>query len=286
VTETDGQWDANPAPGDILGPWQLDELIGEGGMGLVFRAMHAETGAVAALKLIKPQLARDEEHRRRFVREARAAREVRHRHLVGVLDAGESDGRAWLALEFVAGRPLDARLRDGGPLPAADAIRMAAEIGSALDAIHAAGLVHRDVKPANILFDAAGHSRLTDFGLATGADYSVITQPGKVLGTMDYLAPELIRGEPPGPGSDLYALGCAVYECFAGHPPFGGRGLLATGVAHLGEDPDDPCEGRTDVSESCAQAVLIALRKTPAERPQTAGDYARMLTLCTRLPTD
>src|SRR5216117_2297607 len=127
VTETGGPWEANPAPGDTLGPWRLKELIGEGGMGLVFRALHVETGAVAALKLIKPQLARDEEHRRRFVREARAAREVRHRHLVGVMDAGESDGRAWLALEFVAGRSLAARLRDEGPLPATDVVRMAAQ---------------------------------------------------------------------------------------------------------------------------------------------------------------
>jgi eukaryotic-like serine/threonine-protein kinase len=282
VTETDGQRDAQPAPGDAFGPWRLEELIGEGGMGLVFRATHAETGAIAALKLIKPQLASDEEHARRFVREARAAREVRHRNLVGVLDAGDSGGRAWLALEFVPGRPLDVRLRDEGPLAAPDIVRLAAEIGSALDAIHAAGLVHRDVKPANILFDAEGCAQLTDFGLATGADYSVITQAGKVLGTMDYLAPELIRGEPPGPGSDLYALGCVVFECFCGRPPFGGRGMLETGVAHLGEEPADPCADRGDVSRACADAVLMALRKTPAERPRTASDYARMLTLCTR----
>jgi serine/threonine protein kinase len=270
-------------PGDVLGPWLLDELIGEGGMGLVFRATHGQTGSVAALKLIKPELAHAEEHARRFVREARAAREVRHPNLVGVLDAGQSDGQAWLALEYVPGRALDVRLREEGPLLPADVVRLAAEIASALDAIHAAGLIHRDVKPANILFDADSASRLTDFGLATGVDYSVITQAGKVLGTMDYLAPELIRGEPPGPASDLYAFACTIYECFAGRPPFGGRGMLETGVAHLGEEPDDPCAGRTDVTSSCSAAVLMALRKTPAERPRTASDYARMLTLCTRV---
>jgi serine/threonine protein kinase len=270
------------AAGDVLGPWRLDELIGEGGMGVVFRATHTRNGSVAALKLIKEELAHSEEHARRFVREARAAREVRHPNLVGVLDAGHSDGHAWLALEYVAGRGLDVRLREEGPLPPADVIRLAAEIGSALDAIHAAGLIHRDVKPANILFDAGGASRLTDFGLATGVDYSVITQAGKVLGTMDYLAPELIRGELPDPASDLYAFGCSIYECFAGRPPFGGRGMLEIGFGHLGEEPEDPCAGRTDVSPSCSDAVLMALRKTPAERPGTASDYARMLTLCTR----
>ena len=119
-------------------------------------------------------------------------------------------------------------------------MRIAADVAAGLDALHGAGIVHRDVKPSNVLLDADGAARLTDFGLAKGADYSALTQPGQMVGTIDYLAPELIRGDEPTAGSDIYAFGCLVYACVAGRPPFGGRGMLQIGVGHLDEEPPDP----------------------------------------------
>jgi serine/threonine protein kinase len=265
--------------GDVLGPYRIEAVLGEGGMGRVFRATHAATGQVVALKLLKPGLAGHEQHARRLLREARAARTVEHRHLVGVLDAGELGGQSYLALEFVPGRTLDERIDADGPLPLGDVVRLAAEVATGLDALHRAGIVHRDIKPSNILLDADadGAARLTDFGLAKGADYSDLTRTGQMLGTIDYLAPELIRGERPTPASDIYAFGCAMYACVAGQPPFSGKGMLQVGMGHLEEDPPDPCARRSDVPSTLGEAVVYALRKAPADRPQTATAYARLI---------
>ena len=137
--------------------------------------------------------------------------------------------------------------------------------------------MHRDVKPSNVLLDADGAARLTDFGLAKGHDYSVLTLPGQMLGTIDYLAPELIRGDEPTPGSDIYAFGCLVYACVAGRPPFAGRGMLQIGVGHLDEEPPDPCARRSDAPDGFGEAVGYALRKAPPDRPSTATAYARLI---------
>ncbi len=265
--------------GDVLGPYRVDAVLGEGGMGTVYSATREDDGSEVALKVVKESYARDEESVRRFVREARAAGEVSHRHLVGVIDAGEVDGRRYMAMQLVRGRSLDERIRADGPLPLADTARMTSHVAAGLDALHAAGLVHRDVKPSNIMLDADGAAALTDFGLAKGNDYSTLTKAGQVMGTIDYLAPEMIRGEPPSPASDLYALGCVVYECVAGVPPFAGKGILQVGLGHLEETPRDPCAARPDASPELAETVLLALAKEPERRPPTATAYARMLSL-------
>ena len=246
-------------------------------MGQVFRATHAHTGAVVALKLLKPAFASDEGLIRRLLREARAAGTVEHRHLVGLLDAGQADGRHYLALELVPGVSVAERIDAEGPLALAEVVRIAAGVGAGLDALHRAGIVHRDVKPSNVLLDADGAARLTDFGLAKGQDYSILTLPGQMLGTIDYLAPELIRGEEPTAASDIYAFGCLVHACVAGRPPFAGRGMLQIGVGHLDEEPPDPCAQRPDAPPGLAEAVAFALRKAPAERPPTATAYARLI---------
>jgi serine/threonine protein kinase len=268
--------------GDAVGPYRIEGFLGEGGMGQVFRAAHAQTGALVALKLLKPEFARDEALIRRLLREARAARAVEHRHLVGLLDAGEADGRHYLALELVPGRSLDQRIDAEGPLPLDDVVRIAADVAAGLDALHGAGIVHRDVKPSNVLLDAGGAARLTDFGLAKGRDYSVLTTPGQMLGTMDYLAPELIRGDEPSAASDVYAFGCLVYACVAGRPPFAGRGLFGVGAGHLDEEPPDPCAQRADVPDGFGEAIGFALRKAPADRPSTATAYARLIAVGAR----
>ena len=263
-------------PGDAFGEYVIDGQLGEGGMGIVFRAIR-DDGALVALKVIKPGLVRDEKTARRFAREARAAGEVDHPHLIDVLDAGDIDGIGYLAMRYVPGKSLDDRIQAHGPLPVEDTTRIVAEIASALDALHAAGLVHRDVKPSNILLDEERGALLTDFGLAKRRDYSMLTAPGQMLGTLDYIAPEMLRGEEPGPSADLYALGCVVCECLSGKPPFGGLSMFEVGMAHLGDAPPDPCAERGDAPPSLSEVALRALAKEPSERPPSATVYAEML---------
>ncbi|HEX9236038.1 MAG TPA: serine/threonine-protein kinase [Actinomycetota bacterium] len=269
------------AVGDVIGSYRVDAVLGEGAVGTVFRATHVEDGTVVALKVLKARLGADETYRRRFAHEARAAQEVQHKHLVPILEAGEWDGRSFLAVAFIAGRTLEARLEDG-PLPLDEILRLAAGVGSGLDALHAKGLIHRDVKPSNIMLNEEGSSLLTDFGLAKGPAYTVLTRPGQVVGTLDYLAPELIKGEDASPASDLYALGCVVYESVTGQPPFAGKGVLEIGIAHLEEEPPDPLANRPDLPAGLAWALKQALAKSPAERPPTASAYANMLSVSAR----
>ncbi len=150
-------------------------------------------------------------------------------------------------------------------------------MASALDAVHAAGLVHRDVKPSNVLLDDGGGALLSDFGLAKHRDASVLTRPGQLLGTLDYLPPEVLRGAEPGPPADVYSLGCVAFECLAGHPPFAGRSVFEVGMAHLETQPADPVAGRPGASAGLGTAVVRALEKDPARRPAPAGAYGRLL---------
>lgn len=264
--------------GHRLGPYRIEARLGQGGMGIVFRARH-DDGRTVALKVLREELAADEAFQRRLAREARAAAEASHPNLAPVLEAGEADGRLYLAVRFVDGRSLAERLAARGPLPVDQVVRLAAEVGAGLDALHRRGIVHRDVKSANILLAADGTAVLGDFGLAKSRAWTVLTRPGQVLGTLDYLAPELIRGEPAGPLSDLYALGCVLYECLAGAPPFAGRGVLRIGMAHLEEEPGNPAADRDDVPPALSWTVRQALAKDPARRPTSAAALARMLRL-------
>jgi serine/threonine protein kinase len=263
--------------GDALGPYEIDAVLGEGGMGQVFRARNRESGEIVALKVIKPALVADEQSARRFLHEARAAQAVHNRHLVGVVDAGEADGRRYLAMRYVSGRSVDVILADQGPFSIADTVRITTHVAAGLDALHAAGIVHRDIKASNILLDEDGSASVTDFGLAKGSDYSALTTAGQSVGTIDYIAPEIIRGEKPTAASDLYSLGCVVFECLTGRTPFGGRGMLRVGMGHLDEAPADSCADRDDAPPDLGHAVNAALAKEPAARPLTATAYAQML---------
>ena len=263
-----------PGPGDVLDRYRVAAFLGAGTTGLVFRADRLEDDAPVALKLLRRELSCDEIFRRRFEREARAAREVSHPHLVPVLGAGVAAGRQYLVMRYVDGRSLAARLAADGPLAVPEALRLAAEIGAALDALHHCGLVHRDVKPANILLDRRGSAALTDFGLAKGRAYTVLTKPGQVLGTVDYLAPEVIRGEGASAASDIYGLGCVIFACLTGSPPFAASSPLQVTVRHLSETPANPLAGREDAAPGLAEAVLHALDKDPSRRPPTARAYA------------
>ena len=270
-----------PAVGDTLGPYRLEEELGEGSVGIVFRATRTH-GEVVALKVLKRALSDDEVYRSRFLREARVAAEVQHQHLVPIVDVGVADGHYYLASTYVRGRSLRVRIEADGVLAVSEAVRLAADVAGALDALHRRSLVHRDVTPANIVLTAAGDALLTDFGLAKGRAYTVLTRPGQVVGTPDYFAPELIKGETATSASDIYSLGCVVYECLTGSPPFGGRSLFELGAAHLKEEPHDPSGSRDDLPPWFGWTVLQALEKDPARRPSSASTYARMLRVAAR----
>jgi serine/threonine protein kinase len=262
--------------GDQLGEYRLESLLGEGGMGLVFRAVGADS-RVVALKVLRRELGEDEVFKERFSQEARAAAEVHHPNLVPIIDAGEADGRNYLVVRYAEGGSLDDRLLDSGPLDVDETLSLAEELAGGLDALHAAGLVHRDVKASNVVFDGAGTGMLTDFGLAKGRAYTVLTRPGQVLGTAEYLAPELVKGDRATPATDVYALGCMICECLTGKTPFSEKTLAQLVIAHLDEEPPDPSAERPEVGPELGRAVLTALEKDPARRPQSAGAYASLL---------
>jgi serine/threonine protein kinase len=259
--------------GDTFGSYTVLERLGEGAMGTVYKASRDGEATPVALKLVKHEHATDGVYRQRFLHEARAASEVSHPHLVDVVDAGEVEGRQFLAMRLITGRPLDERVKAGELLEPEAAARLAAQIGDALDALHAKGVVHRDVKAANILLQDDGTAALTDFGLAKGTGYAGLTAVGQIVGTIEYLAPERIVGEEASPASDLYALGCVIYESLVGKTPFAGKGPMGTAFGHLEEDPPDPRLARADLPPWFGAAVLTALMKDPAERPATARDY-------------
>jgi serine/threonine-protein kinase len=270
--------------GTRFGDYQITSLIGVGGMGKVYKAT-AGDGTPVALKLVKEDLARDRTFRRRFEREARIAQTVRNPHVVAVTDTGEYDGLPYLAAQFIEGAPLDHKLELEGRLDLPATVRICAQVADGLQALWEAGMVHRDVKPANILLDAPGNAYITDFGLAKDSGGTVLTRPGQPLGSMDYMSPEQIRGEPVSGATDTYSLGCVVFECVVGRPPFADREGLQVLWAHLQEEPPDPSANRADVSPEFAQALSAALRKDPAQRPRTSTDYARSLSQAAGIPT-
>ncbi len=264
------------APGEVVGSYRLEELLGEGAAGLVFAARDA-AGTRVALKLLRSELAEDRVMVARFEREARLARDLGTPHVAPIFELGRSHGIAFLAMPYYPGGSLALRLRILGPLSLDETVDLAAQLARGLDALHSRGVLHRDVKPSNVLLDGEGTAALADFGLARGTDSTRLTAEGQLLGTPHYLAPELIEGLDATRQSDVYALGCVLYECLAGEPPFAGRGPAEIGFAHLTEAPPDPRERRAELSEDAAQALVAALEKDPAGRPTTATALARML---------
>ena len=269
---------AVPGPGDALGRHRLDTVLGEGSAGIVFRATSTD-GRAVAIKLLRPELAQDAVALARFEREARVASGLATRHVVPILELAESDGLTYLVMPYYSGGSLAMRLRALGPLGVPDARHLSAQLGRGLDALHGHGIVHRDVKPSNVLLDGEGTGALTDFGLARAGDSTRLTADGQVLGTPHYLAPELIEGHEATRQSDVYALGCVLYECLTGQPPFGDRRLAEIGFAHLSVQPRDPRTLRPELSAELVHALLSALEKDPAARPTTATALARMLSL-------
>ena len=273
---------SDPRIGSQIGEYSVDDLLGEGGMGKVYTATGPDGGRVA-LKLVKDDYARDETFRRRFYREARIAQTVQHPNVVPVLDTGEVDGLPFMAQRFIEGDregqslSLDDKLKRDGQLDVQTAVGICTDVAAGLEALWTAGMVHRDVKPANILLDERGRAYITDFGLAKDTQGSLLTLPGQALGSMDYMAPEQIRGEQVTAATDIYALGCDMYESLCGRPPFAEVQGMRSLWAHLQDPPPDPKGLRSDRPDEFVRTLLTALEKDAAKRPQTAGEYARML---------
>ena len=245
-------------------------------MGRVYKAIGPE-GQEVALKIIKSDLANDSTFRRRFEREAGIAQRVTHPNLVPVLDTGEHEGIPYLTQSFIRGGALDVKLERDKQLDVGPALQICAEVAGALDALHQSQLVHRDVKPGNILLDEQGVAYITDFGLAKDAQASLLTRPGQAVGSLDYMAPEQIRGEEVGAPTDVYALGCVVYECLTGAPPFADRQGMRVLWAHLQDPAPDPRQRRQDLPAALAAALLQALAKDTSERPPSATAFAQRL---------
>ena len=259
-----------------VGAYRLRRLLGEGATGLVFEAAAAD-GTVVALKLLRPERAADAVARSRFLREERVARRIDSRHVVPILEVGEEAEGTYLVMPYYPQGSLARRLREGRSLSLDRTVRLAAELGRGLDALHEHGILHRDVKPSNVLLAGDGAAALSDFGLARAADSTRVTQDGQVLGTPHYLAPELIEGSEATRASDLYGLGCVLYECVVGEPPFAGRTAAEIGFAHLVDPAPDPRERRPELAADVAAALLTALEKDPQARPTSGGAFARML---------
>jgi DNA-binding beta-propeller fold protein YncE/predicted Ser/Thr protein kinase len=263
-------------PGSMVGGYRVEETLGRGGMGVVYRARQLELDRDVALKVIAPARVEDPAARARFVREARAAAAVEHPGIVPVYDAAVQGETAYVVMRYVPGSDLRTQVRVEGPPEPARAAEVARRLGDALDAIHAAGYVHRDVKPANVLVGERGDIYLSDFGLAKHLlSDATQTEPDRWVGTVDFAAPEQIRGGPVDARTDVYALGAMLFFMLCGHVPFERDSDEARLWAHLGEPPPRPSEARPGVPAAFDDVVRRAMAKDPAQRQPSAGRLGR-----------
>jgi serine/threonine-protein kinase len=265
------------ATGSIVAGFRVLSLIGEGAMGSVYLA-EDEHGGRVALKLLSPELGRDDRFRQRFLRETEVARELEHRNIVTTVASGEDDGSLYLAMAYIQGSDLRELLRRETRIEPNRAVRLVEQVGSALDSAHAAGLVHRDVKPGNILVaeEADGeHAYVCDFGLARHvSSVSSLTGERGFVGTIDYVPPEQIEGGKIDGRADVYSLGCVLFECLTGERPFERDSELSVVFAHLNEPPPSVSELRPDLPLELDSVFETALAKSPNDRYSTCGELA------------
>jgi streptogramin lyase/predicted Ser/Thr protein kinase len=258
---------------ELLG-YRIERVLGRGGMGVVYLAHQLALDRMVALKLLAPEVAQDEAYRDRFLRESKVAASLDHPNIVPVHDAGEVDGRLYIAMRYVEGSDLRQLLEEEGPLSPERTIRLLGPIAEALDAAHARGLVHRDVKPSNILVDQTGRPYLADFGLTKQASERGFIEQSHFAASLDYVAPEQIERTPIGPAADVYSLGCVLHECLTGVPPYRRGSQLATLWAHVHDPPPKPTESDPDLPEAVDAVIARALAKEPDERYATCHELA------------
>jgi serine/threonine protein kinase len=258
-------------PGDEIGGYRIEDVAGRGGMGLVYRARQRRPDRTVAIKVIAPELAANADFRARFEQESATAAEIEHPNVIPVYEVGEDAGLLFISMRFVQGVDLGRLLTRDGRLEPVRAAKLVAQVADALDAAHARGLVHRDVKPGNVLVTESDHVYLTDFGLTKRADAKGMTQTGMIVGTVDYIAPEQIEGGRIDARADIYALGCVMYELLSGNVPFPRDSDVAKIYAHVHEPPPR----LRDVPDPLAAAVERAMAKRPEDRFLSAGDFGR-----------
>ena len=257
--------------------YELMEKIGEGGMAVVYKARCTFLDRWVAIKILRDQYANNPEFVDRFQREARAAARLAHPNIVSIYDVGEDQGRHFIVMEYVQGENLKDYLSRRGPLTPQTVAEMGQQVAAALAHAHCRGIIHRDIKPHNLLVSPEGQVKVTDFGIARAAAASSLTETGVVLGSVHYFSPEQAQGGAVDARSDIYALGVVLYELLTGEPPFTGDSPIAIALSHLDSEPPAVAELCPHVPEDLEQAIMKAMAKDPAHRYQTAGELNRAL---------
>jgi eukaryotic-like serine/threonine-protein kinase len=260
--------------------YELEELCGSGGMSSVYRAHDRLLERTVALKILHEHFMRDDAYVERFRREARAVAQLAHPNIVTVIDRGEQDGRQFIVFEFVDGMNLKELVEQEGPLTPREAIELALQVARGLAFAHERGLVHRDVKPQNVLLDGDGRAKVTDFGIAHAVDREGMTITGTIMGTSNYISPEQARGEPVDEQSDIYSLGCVLYELLTGEVPFDGDNFVAVAMRHVNDPVPSVSDVRPDVPPHLDWTVRQAMAKDPAERFRSMAEFAAELEAC------
>ncbi len=264
----------------LAGRYEVEELVGHGGMSSVYKARDSLLERHVALKILHEQYNADEDFVERFKREARSVAQLQHPNIVTVIDRGEADGRQFIVFEYIEGENLKELVVRKGRLAIREALEIALEVARGLSFAHQNGIIHRDVKPQNVLLNGDGQAKVTDFGIARSLDTDGMTQTGAVLGTSNYIAPEQASGQRVGAHSDVYALGTVVYESLAGEVPFLGESFVAVAMKHVHEPPPNLLDVRNDVPPRVAAAVDRALEKDPEQRFASMADFAAELEAC------
>lgn len=267
-------------PGSIIGHrYRVQEMIGSGGMACVYKALNLSNHKYVAIKVLKEEFINDEEFLRRFQREAKAVLHLSHENIVHAYGVGEYEGLPYIVLEYVEGSTLKQIITENGPMPPRLAVAFAVQVLNALSAAHHAGIIHRDVKPQNVIVTPEGAAKLTDFGIARDVDANTVTYAGgsTILGSVHYLSPEQAKGKPVTAGSDLYSVGIMLYEMLTGQVPFDSDNSVAIALMHLHDDPVPPIQLNPKISPALNDVVLRALNKNLSERYASAGEMIRQL---------
>src|SRR5947209_6110758 len=258
--------------------YRVLEPVGEGGMATVYRAVDTKLGRTVAVKILHPEYARDQPFLQRFQQEAEFAASLgAHPNIVDIYDIGQDDNLRYIVMEYIEGHTLKDLIQQKRRFEVPEAFAIGQQVASALDFAHKRGLVHRDVKPQNILVTPEGQAKVTDFGIARSVSTSQLTRTGMVIGTVHYFSPEQAQGAPIGPQSDIYSLGIILYEMLTGHLPFDAENAIGVAMQHVHSDPPSPWDYNPDLPARAVSTVMRALEKDPEDRYRDAAEFAGAL---------